>query len=253
MEAIINNSIAHEWEQSKNYGNGYGYGSGWGYGSGCGSGWGYGSGCGSGKGSGSGADWGWGNGYGNGWGSGADCGYGNGYGKGNGYGYGSGSGSGKGYGSGYNIKSYNDMPVFAIDGLQTIITSAHRDTAKGYIIKSDLTLNPCFIVKQDGHFAHGKTLHEAFQALQEKLFDNSTEADRLTAFRSKFPSMKKAYSARELFSYHHILTGSCLQGREIFCKNHNISLNKDKFTIPQFIELTKNEYGGSTIQKIMTN
>ena len=207
----------HEWIQSENYGWGcdscYGYGDGSGYSNGNGDGYG----------------WGW----------------------GSGYGYGFGFGSGKGYGYGYNIKSYNDMPVFVIDELQTIITPAHGDIAKGYIIKSDLTLDSCFIVKQDGHFAHGKTLHEAFQALQEKLFDNSTEADRLSAFRSKFPSMEEAYPARELFSYHHILTGSCLQGREIFCKNHNISLDKDKFTIPQFVELTKNEYGGSIIQKII--
>ena len=62
-----------------------------------------------------------------------------------------------------------------VDGVQTIIKSVHDNIARGFILQNDLTLKPCYIVKEQNKFAHGSTLHEAFNALQEKLYDDSTE------------------------------------------------------------------------------
>ena len=63
-------------------------------------------------------------------------------------------------------------------------------------------------------------------------------------------SLKK-YSAKDLFIWHHILTGSCKFGREIFCKDRNIDINKDEFTIYEFIDLTKDSYMGEIIKKLL--
>ena len=204
------------------YGYGYGYGYGDGYGSGYGSGDGYGDGDGSGYG----------------------------YGYGYGYGDGSGDGSGDGYGDGDGVKTFCGKNVYPIDGVQTIIESVRGNIAKGHILQNDFSLTPCFVVKENGRFAHGSTLRGAFEALQEKLYDDSTEEERIRKFREHFTDFSKRYPARELFVWHHVLTGSCKAGREAFCRDKGIDVDKDEFTVYEFIALTKDSYGGETIKKL---
>ena len=216
------------------------YGSGSGYGYGSGSGYGYGSGFGYGSGSG----------YGDGYGYGDGDGYG--YGSGSGYGYGSGYGDGYGYGDGDGdgVKTFCGKNVYLIDGVTTIIESVRGNIAKGHILQNDLSLTPCFVVKENGKFAHGSTLRGAFEALQEKLYDDSTEEERILKFREHFTDFSKKYPARELFVWHHVLTGSCKAGREAFCRDRGIDVDKDEFTVYEFIGLTKDSYGGETIKKL---
>lgn len=171
------------------------------------------------------------------------------YGDGDGYGYGSGSGCGYGYGDG--IKMFNGDTVYMIDDVPTIIKAIHSNIAKGFILNRDFTLEETFVAKGNNQFAHGKTLHEAVLSLQEKLYDDSTEEERIEAFKAYFKDFSQTYSAKELFHWHHVLTGSCKQGREAFCRSHGIDLEKDFFTIDQFVRLTKNSYGGETIVKLI--
>ena len=244
---------------SSGYGSGDGDGSGYGYGSGSGSGsgYGYGSGYGDGSGSGSGSGYGYGSGYGD--GSGDGSGDGDGYGSGSGDGSGDGSGSGSGYGDGDGsgsgdgdgIKTFNGDKVYIIDDIPTIIKHIHDNVAKGYILNDDFTLTKTFVAKENGKFAHGETLHDAFASLQEKLYDDSTEEERIEAFKKHFPDFTKKVSAKELFYWHHVLTGSCKQGRLSFCINKGIDIEKDSFTIYEFIELTKESYNGDIIKKLL--
>ena len=216
-----------------------GYGYGYGYGSGSGDGYGDGSGFGSGDGDG------YGYGDGSGYGSGSGDGYGYGYGSGSGY------GDGYGYGYGYRIKNINGDHVYLIDNVQTIIKSVRGNIARGYILQSDLTLTPCFVVKEANQFAHGETLHDAFDSLHEKIYSSETDEEKLNQFKEKFTDFNVKYSAKELFSWHGVLTGSCKAGRTAFCKDHDIDIDQDSFTIHEFIELTKNSYGGDIINKLL--
>ena len=209
--------------------------SGYGYGSSSGNGYGYGSG------SVYGSVYGDGSGSGDGYGSGSGDGYGSGYGSG----YGDGSSSG--YGSG--VKEVNGDTVYIVDNVPTIIKSVRDNIAQGFILQRDLTLKPCYIVKEQNMFAHGDTLHDAFTALQEKLYDDSTEEERIEAFRKKFPEYDTLYPNRDLFAYHHVLTGSCRIGRESFCKDKGIDLDGST-TVREFFELTKDSYGGDVICKL---
>ena len=200
---------------------------------------------------------------GSGYGSGDDSGSGSGDDSGSGYGYGSGddsgsgsgddSGSGYGYGygddSGDGVKEVNGDTVYIVDYVPTIIKSVRDNIAQGFILQRDLTLKPCYIVKEQNMFAHGDTLHDAFTALQEKLYDNSTEEERIEAFRKKFPEYDTLYPNRDLFTYHHVLTGSCRMGRESFCKDKGIDLDGST-TVREFFELTKDSYGGDVICKL---
>ena len=113
-------------------------------------------------------------------------------------------------------------------------------------------MQPCYIVKEQNYFAHGDTLHDAFTSLQEKLeriYDYSTEEERIEAFVKKFPNYDTPYSNRDLFAYHHVLTGSCRMGRESFCKNKGINLD-DSTTVRDFVSLTKDSYGSETIRML---
>lgn len=178
---------------------------------------------------------------------------GSGFGNGNGDGYGSGYGFGYGcdYGSGYsycdNIKAINGQQVYQIDHISTLIDVCHDAYAMGRILHSDLTTEKCFIVKQDGRFAHGKTLREARDALLEKLFDDMPEEERIEKFMEAH-SIHERYPNRDFFSWHHRLTGSCLQGRTAFAQDHGIDLD-GSMTVKEFLELTKDSYGGDIIRR----
>lgn len=225
-----------DWIIGANSGSGYGSGdsSGYGFRSGYGNGTGYGSGTGDGDGS----------------GSGCGSGYGDGSVDGSGYGYGIGYGSGDSYGSGYeNIKSVNGEWVFYIDEMPTIIKKIVGNLAKGFIFMQDFTMNPCYIVR-DGHgvFAHGETVEVARIALEEKILRSIDEDEVIEKIIEKFGSGDK-HTAAEFYNWHHYLTGSCELGRKSFMKNHGIQMD-DLFTIDEFIELTKNDYGADKIEKL---
>lgn len=222
------------------YGYGSGYDGGYGYGGGYG--------CGDGNGSGEGDGSGYGDGYYYGDGSGSDSGdgYGSGCGSGCGYTYGDGSG----YGNGNGIKSINGESVHLIDDTPTIIKQIHGNIAKGAILQEDLTLTPCYIVKNGDMFAHGETLRKAQEALRDKLFEDMSEEERIDAFLSEIKP-KTEYPVMIFFNWHHRLTGSCEMGRTAFAKDHGFDLNKDTITLEGFLELTKNAYGGSVIRKVI--
>lgn len=225
-------------------------------GSGLGSGCGFfdSSGCGYGDGSGYGSFYG--SGYGSGLGDGKGYIRGDGDGSGNGKGFGSDDGCGYGSGNGFEsrrcVKELNGENVHLVDGLQTIIKSVHGNIAQCFILNSDLTLQPCYIVKEQKKFAHGNTLHDAFTSLQEKLerlYDESTEEERIEAFVKKFPDYDTPYPNRDLFAYHHVLTGSCRMGRESFCKDKGINLDGST-TVREFVSLTKDSYGSEIIRRL---
>lgn len=191
--------------------------------------------------------------YGDSYDYGCGCGFGSGYGDSSGYGdasdygYNDNSGSGSGYGSG--VKIIQGHTVYMVDDTQTIFTSVRGNVAQGFILQSDFQLKPCYIVKEDNKFAHGSTLRDAFASLQEKLYDDSTEEERIEAFKQKFPSYDTKYDNQDLFAYHHVLTGSCRMGREQFAEDKGLSLD-DKMSIREFVKLTKDAYGGKTIKQL---
>lgn len=227
-------------------------GNGDGDGSGSGNFYGKGSGCGlygndDGDGDGSGFGMGYGSDYGRGYGS--NCSTFGTYDDGNDCGSGSVycTGSGKGYG--YGIKEINGKEIYMVDDIPTIFKSIRNNIAKGFIVKNDLQFEPCYIVKENNQFAHGDTLKDAFMSLQEKLYDYSTEEERIEAFKKQFPEYDVKYNNRDLFAYHHVLTGSCRMGREAFMSNKGLSLD-GKTSVREFVKLTQDAYGGDIIKKL---
>lgn len=64
-------------------------------------------------------------------------------------------------------------------------------------------------------------------------------------FKEQFKS-NILYPNALFYKWHTILTGSCESGKKHWLKEHGINLN-DSMTVEQFVELTKNAYGGEII------
>ena len=135
-----------------------------------------------------------------------------------------------------------------IDGIETTIENIVKTIARGFILQNDLTLQPCYVAKGQGCFAHGETVNEAVKALQEKIFENMDSEEAIEKFMETFEKGKK-YPGKDFFEWHHYLTGSCLMGRESFVKDNNLNLEA-LFTVEEFIALCENAYGGEIIQQL---
>lgn len=162
-----------------------------------------------------------------------------------------GSGYGDGDGSGYGdgIEKLDGKHIHQIDGVPTIIKAIVNNVAKGYILQSDLSLTPCYVVKGNNLFAHGDSVRSAMEALTNKMFDDMPEEERIAEFIKAHPEQDKLYPNQDLYDWHHRLTGSCTAGRDAFVKDNALSMD-GSMTVLEFIELTKNSYGGATIRKL---
>ena len=169
---------------------------------------------------------------------------GSGYGDGYGYGY------GDGYGDGSGITSFDGKPVYRIDGVATMLRSVRGNVAHGAILRRDLTTEECYVARQDGFFAHGRTLAKAMEALREKLFEDMPEEERIAAFLAETEDEKR-YPAQHFYDWHHRLTGSCDMGRRAFAREHGIDVAGGSMTLREFLELTKDAYGGDVIRRVM--
>ena len=207
-------------------------GSGNGYGSGYSNGFGSGSGRGNGKGCG--------NGYGS----------GKGYGNGNGNSYGSGRGNGYGNGCGKGIKRINNQAVYRIDSIPTVITYIKGNIAKGYILEFNVYLKPCYIIRHGRYFAHGETVREARNALEEKLYADMDTEEAIERFAKEFPKTDYPYAAKDFYVWHNRLTGSCEMGRKSFALTHDIDIENDRMTVREFVDLTKDSFGGGVIRAL---
>ena len=133
--------------------------------------------------------------------------------------------------------------------MPTVIEQVRGNLAKGFTINKDLTTTPCYIVKSRNLFAHGATVKEAEKSLQDKIFDNMDIDEKIDVFLEQFNTTDK-YPAKDFYEWHHKLTGSCEFGRKSFCKNNGIDLENGTYTVKEFIEITKKDYGGKIIEQL---
>lgn len=180
-------------------------------------------------------------------GAGAVSGYGSGYDYGTGYGFTSGDGYGYGYDK--DISKFNNDKVYLVDDVLTIIKKVKDNIARGYILNSDFTLQPCYIAKGHNKFAHGKTIRKAVEDLQSKIFEDMDTDKTIELFLQEF-ELDKKYKGKDFYIWHNRLTGSCEMGRQSFVKNKEIDLENDMFTVQEFIDLTRNDFGGDIIEQL---
>ena len=98
-------------------------------------------------------------------------------------------------------------------------------------------------------FAHGETLKQAMESLEEKIFEDMDVDEKIAKFIEVFKIGEK-YPAKDFYIWHNKLTGSCEMGRKAFAKDHDIDIDNDQMTVGDFISLTKNSFGGSVIKQL---
>ena len=166
---------------------------------------------------------------------------------GSGYGRGYGRGDGSGDGSG-DIKEFGGHKVYIIDSVPTCIEQVHGNYAVGFTFQY-FVKTKCFIAREDYYFAHGETLHKAVNSAHDKAMENKPLEERIADTVAKYPDPTSDIPNSELFSLHHILTGSCEFGRRQFCERHSINLN-GAMTMCHFIDITCNDYGKDAILQL---
>ena len=144
------------------------------------------------------------------------------------------------------------MPVYLIDGIQTIIKNVRGNIAKGFILNKDLTLTSCFIAKGHNKFAHGETMRKAVEDLENKIFEDMDTDEAIDMFLKEFSNLNEKYPAKQFYIWHNRLTGSCEMGRNSFVRNGGYDLENDTFTVQEFIDITKNDFGGEVIRQLET-
>ena len=147
------------------------------------------------------------------------------------------------------LLEYNHRRVHRIDGIPTILVSVKGSLAKAMVVRDDLTLDPCFVAKSDGFFAHGKTAAKAVAAVRVKAMESMPLEERIRRFVAAYPTLQSSAKNADLFDWHGTLTGSCAFGRTKFAKENEIDLSASS-TVAEFIEKTKNQYGGNAIAEL---
>ena len=144
----------------------------------------------------------------------------------------------------------NGCKVYLIDWIQTIIHSIKGSVARCSIINSDLILDDCYVVRVGDSFAHGETIKKAQSDAEAKHLQSQPIDERIRMFHEAFGGVDKI-PASDLFDWHFKLTGSCEMGPKSFVHNKGINMSKDSFTVAEFVELTKDSYGGDVIKKLL--
>ena len=93
--------------------------------------------------------------------------------------------------------------------------------------------------------------HQAFEDARDKAFQDLSEEERIEKFKETYPDEDAKIPAKELYEWHNRLTGSCEMGRQNFARQHGIDIENDSFTVYEFVNLTKDDYRGDVIAKIL--
>lgn len=115
---------------------------------------------------------------------------------------------------------------------------------KGNVYHTRDGLDRFSYVVTDGnnHWAHGSTLEEAKQDLLFKISErDKSDYEKLT--------LDSELTFNEAVACYRVITGACKLGTQDYIENRLPEPKKEKYTIKEMIELTKNEYGSKAFQE----
>ena len=103
---------------------------------------------------------------------------------------------------------------------------------------------PIYYVVTDGngHWAHGDTLEDAKEDLIFKISKRDKSEYESLTLDSELPY-------NEAIDCYRVITGACRTGTRDYIEHRLPNPRKEKYTIGEMIELTKDEYGGRTLRE----
>ena len=96
---------------------------------------------------------------------------------------------------------------------------------------------------------YGETLKEAYAEAEAKAMEKMPLEERLSKFKTEFPSLQTMATCAEFYKWHHILTGSCTMGRDQFVKSRGLDMEKE-YTVEYFLSITEYAYGRDAIRQL---
>ena len=136
-----------------------------------------------------------------------------------------------------NQQHFEKLGYLFADGiLQTIISKKKASNLTIYKTKKIAKEDINFVVYDGEYYSHGETLE---QAKNDLIFKRTTQDT------SKFKTWKLTdkKTVEELVEAYRSITGACFAGVKDFCLNKRL---KDRYTIKEAIEITKDAYNGKT-------
>ena len=102
------------------------------------------------------------------------------------------------------------------------------------------------ITDGNGHWAHGDTLEKAKQDLRYKMSArDKSEYEKLT--------LDSELTFNESVACYRVITGACRAGTQDYLEHRLPEPKKEKYSIKEIIELTKDEYGGKEFREFFEN
>ena len=126
------------------------------------------------------------------------------------------------------------------DGIrQKLVSYKSQGEVTIYKTEDFLSKETFYVAQKGDKFAHAKTTAEAIKDLRYKIADRD-------ASEFKHWKLSDIKTIDELIEAYRVITGACSEGTKMWCESRQL---KDKYTIKEAIELTKDSHAGHTFAK----
>ena len=142
------------------------------------------------------------------------------------------------------LYEWHNGKYIKVDGIFSVVDSRHGNVYKVHQIGS--TKQMYVVGDGNGKWAHGETIDEARKDLIYKISNRDKSA-------YKNLKLDSVLTFEEAIECYRVITGSCAAGTKDYVENRLPKPHKEKYSIREMIELTKNEYQGNTFEKFFIN
>lgn len=142
------------------------------------------------------------------------------------------------------LYEWNNKKYIKVDGIFSIVDNYHGNVYKVHQIGS--TKQMYVVGDGNGKWAHGNTIDEARKDLIYKISNRD---------KSAYENLKldSILTFEEAIECYRVITGSCAVGTKDYVENRLPKPHKEKYSIREMIELTKNEYQGKVFEEFFAN
>lgn len=127
-----------------------------------------------------------------------------------------------------------------VDG---ILSEVIEKKGNVYHVKNGVNEPISYVITDgNGHWAHGETLEDAKEDLIFKISKRDKSEYESLTLDSELPY-------NEAIDCYRVITGACRTGTRDYIEHRLPNPRKEKYTIGEMIELTKDEYGGKTFHE----
>ena len=142
------------------------------------------------------------------------------------------------------LYEWNNKKYIKVDGIFSIVDNYHGNVYKVHKVGS--TKQMYVVGDGNGKWAHGNTIDKARKDLIYKISNRDKSAYKNLKLDSEL-------TFEEAIECYRVITGSCEVGTKDYVENRLPKPHKEKYSIREMIELTKNEYQGESFKEFFAN